>query len=143
MQIKVAKCRPEAKLPTYATPAAFCFDLYAAEEGAVDGNPISTGLKFEIPEGYGMLIFSRSGHGFKRNIQLANCVGVIDSDYRGEVMVKLVCNDRRVRTPFEIIRAGERIAQAAIVPRIVASFLECETLTETDRGENGFGSTGS
>lgn len=143
MEIKIKKCRPGAKLPTYATPAAFCFDLYAAEEGTVNGRPIPTGLKFEIPEGYGMLIFSRSGHGFKRNIQLVNCVGVIDSDYRGEVMVKLVCNDRRTGIIYDTVEAGERIAQAAIVPRIVASFLECETLTETDRGENGFGSTGS
>ena len=86
MQLKVKRLNPAAQLPEYATPGAACFDLRAITGGiASDGMPlaIATGLAFEVPAGFAMLIFSRSGHGFKNNTRLANCVGVIDSDYTG------------------------------------------------------------
>ena len=96
--MKICKTHPDAIIPTYGTEGAACFDLYAVaceKETFVHSSVIfRTGLSFEIPEGYAMLVFSRSGHGFKNDIRLANGVGIIDADYRGEVMVKLT-NDNR------------------------------------------------
>lgn len=139
MQINVKKLNPHAILPTYATEGAACFDLYSTEQHqfwltAV----IPTGLAFEIPENHVMLIFSRSGHGFKDNVRLANCVGVIDSDYRGEVKVKLTRDDDQT---FEV-SPGDRIAQAMILPVHQVAFNLVEKLGETARGEGGFGSSG-
>ena len=87
-----------------------------------------------------MLVFSRSGHGFKNNVRLANCVGVIDSDYRGEVMVKLVYDGF---TSNLLVRNGDRIAQAMLVPAQQVTFEVVEELNTTERGTKGFGSTGS
>lgn len=91
--MKIKKLHPAAVVPTYGTEGAACFDLYAvqpeAEIRVVDTATVRTGLAFEVPQGFVMLVFSRSGHGFKNDVRLANCVGVIDSDYRGELMVKL------------------------------------------------------
>ena len=139
----------DVQLPTYATDGAGCFDIYAhlSEPGAFsDLQPtayvnIPTGLKVAVPEGHVMLIFSRSGHGFKSNTRLANCVGVIDSDYRGELMVKLTRDDGRSIG----VDPGERIAQAMIIP--VPRWQIAEVPVESDlgstlRGEGGFGSTG-
>ena len=102
MEIKIKKLHPGAKMPAYATAGAACFDLHAATVagsqhlGSVvhEGYPITceTGLAFEIPQGNVMLIFGRSGHGFKDNVRLSNAVGVIDADFRGEVKVKLTCD---------------------------------------------------
>ena len=144
MELKVKRLHPDAKLPTYGTNGAACFDLAALIDDA-DGYVIQraftirTGLSFEVPEGHVMLIFSRSGHGFKDDIRLANCVGVIDSDYRGEVKVKLT-NDSRV-CEFRV-EHGDRIAQAMIVPIPRVTIEEVEDLSDTERGESGFGSTG-
>lgn len=141
ISVKVKKLHPDARLPVYGTDGAGCFDLaaldsnYVAEESTAR---IRTGLSFEIPSGHVMLIFSRSGHGFKNDIRLANCVGVIDADYRGEVMVKLTSdglNDLAVN-------AGDRIAQAMVIPFPRVAFEEVEELSSTERGEGGFGSTG-
>jgi dUTP pyrophosphatase len=139
MQIKTKRLTPEAKLPTYATDGSGCFDIYTTNSGLVDNSFVfDTGLSFEIPVGYVMLVFSRSGHGFKNDIRLANCVGIIDSDYRGELKVKLT-NDGE---DFFVVHVGERIAQAMVIPFEQVQFLEVDDLSETERGAGGFGSTG-
>lgn len=170
VKIKVKRLHVDATIPTYATDGSGCFDIYATNiQGATlaelevlkkftttcdpielgkasippnRGMVIETGLSFEIPDGHVMLIFSRSGHGFKNNIRLSNCVGVIDSDYRGELKVKLV-NDANGYGNLLNIKTGDRIAQAMIIPIPKVNFEEVEELPETERGEMGFGSTGS
>lgn len=142
LQVRVKANDPRAKLPVYATPGAACFDLASIQDGWVAGGKtmiFRTGLQFEVPEGHVMLVFSRSGHGFKSDVRLANCVGVIDSDYRGEVMVKLT-NDGVYGMG---VKEGDRIAQAMIVPFQQAAFVAVDGLSETERGEGGFGSTGN
>ena len=146
MEIKIKKLHPGAVIPQYATDGAACFDLCAVEVTYgmtwVDTcKEFHTGLSFEIPSGYAMLIFSRSGHGFKNDARLSNCVGVIDSDYRGEVKVKLTV-DRNAGEPLRI-KEGDRIAQAMVIPVPRVSFVEAKKLSETVRGAGGFGSTGA
>lgn len=149
MDVKIMKAHPEALIPKYATQGAACFDLHALlelpDEHAVVKPGcevvIRTGIKVEVPEGYVMEIYSRSGHGFKAGTRLVNCVGIIDSDYRGEIMVGLR-NDRQFASEPLIVTNGDRIAQAKIVPVQQVSFIEVDELSETERGENGFGSTG-
>lgn len=141
MQVKVKKLHPDAKLPVYATDGSACFDLFSASASHVFNNVrldcydrFGTGLSFEIPEGHVMLVFSRSGHGFKNGASLVNSVGVIDSDYRGEVSVMF---NRHI-----MASVGDRIAQAMIIPYPRIEFQEVDELTETKRGAGGFGSTG-
>lgn len=160
MNIKIKKVHPDAIVPTYGTAGAACFDLHAICPPHSMRTPlfpgetmtIRTGLAFEIPEGYVMLVFSRSGHGFKNDVRLANCVGVIDSDYRGEVMVKLRSDDdppylspgrATPETYFLAIGPGDRIAQAMIVPFPRVAFDVVKELSSTERGAGGFGSTGA
>lgn len=139
MQIKTKRLTPDAKLPTYATDGSGCFDIYTTDEGTLTPvRTFSTGLSFEVPVGYVMLVFSRSGHGFKSDTRLANCVGIIDSDYRGELKIKLTNDSGR----FMKVYAGDRIAQAMVIPFEQVQFLEVDELSETERGEGGFGSTG-
>lgn len=140
MKIKVKKLNAKAKLPTYATDGSGCFDIYATNFSSV--MPVGyfhTGLSFEIPKGYVMLMFSRSGHGFSKDIRLANCVGVIDSDYRGELKVKLTNDGVHLHSFVE----GDRIAQALVLPVEQVFFEEADSLDETERGEGGFGSSGA
>lgn len=149
IQLKVKKVDPNAKLPTYATSGSACFDLYALTVNKskdeisllTKGNPVvcGTGLEFEIPEGFAMKIHSRSGHGFKNEVRLVNCTGIIDSDYRAEVMVKLVCDKHGEGLE---IKPGERVAQGEIVRVEQCEFIETDALSETERGTGGFGSTG-
>ena len=130
-----------AKTPEYATSGSACFDMYALEDaviGAGSAFTVRTGLAFEIPFGWAMIVHSRSGHGFKHGIRLANSTGIIDSDYRGEVMVRLH-NDSL--TPF-YIKAGDRIAQGMLVAAPLVQFRTVVAVSETDRGAGGFGSTG-
>lgn len=103
---------------------------------------IDTGLAFEIPEGHVMLIFSRSGHGFKNNIRLGNCVGVIDADYRGPVKVKLAADDMGDWYTGLCIEYGDRIAQGMVIPFPSVEFVVSDELSATERGKGGFGSTG-
>lgn len=145
-KLKIRKLHQDAIVPQYATAGAACFDLHAVGVGTTrsvySGIPVTvrTGLAFEIPHGWVMLIFSRSGHGFTRDTRLANCVGVIDSDYRGEVKVRLTrdtsCTDAMS------VRDGDRIAQAMLVPAAQWELEEVEELSDTARGAGGFGSTG-
>lgn len=146
MEIKIKKQHPDAIIPKYATEFSACFDLCALlehdNEVRFDQSFIfSTGLAFEIPRGYAMMIYSRSGHGFKNDMRLSNCVGVIDSDYRGEVKVKLTLDDSE--KGMVLICDGDRIAQAMIIPVLDVNFIEVDELTATERGTGGFGSTGA
>ena len=130
--------------PAYATEFAAGADLYnlpgeSATIAAGETVLIHTGIAMEIPAGYCGLIFARSGLATKRGLAPANKVGVIDADYRGEIMVSLH-NHSNVDATFE---GGERVAQICIVPFLKADFELTEDLTDTDRGAGGFGSTGS
>ncbi len=141
--IRIKKLRDNAVIPTYGTDFAAGADLYAAMDGPVTIEPgetkfIPTGLAFEIPEGYVGLVYARSGLASKRGLAPANKVGVIDSDYRGEVMNAI---HNHGKTP-QTIEPGERTAQMVIAPYITANFILSDSLDDTDRGEGGFGSTG-
>jgi dUTP pyrophosphatase len=143
MNIKIKKLHPNAVVPQYATAGAACFDLVCVNDVTITPGrehvALKTGLAFEIPEGYVMKVYSRSGHGFKNGIRLANGTGIIDSDYRGEVMVKMH-NDGASAVH---VSAGERIAQAMIEPVKQVAFEVVEELSDTARGSGGFGSTGT
>ena len=141
--VKVKKLRPEAILPTYGSAWAAGADLYACLENDVTITPgqtvfIPTGLSMELPQGTAGLIYARSGLACKRDLAPANKVGVIDSDYRGEIKVALHNHGETVRS----VARGERIAQIVFAPYYTAEFEESDTLCETVRGEGGFGSTG-
>jgi dUTP pyrophosphatase len=144
MKLKFKKLHPEAVTPRYATTGAACFDLHAIYPSSpvFSGAPITinTGLAFEVPAGHVMMIFSRSGHGFNHDTRLANCVGILDSDYRGEVMVRLTRDSSN--SDSLKLRHGDRIAQAMIVPIPAVELIEGD-LSDTERGSGGFGSTGA
>ncbi len=142
-KIAVKKLDERAILPTYGSPYAAGADLYALTDGEVTVQPgetklIRTGLAMEIPEGYAGLIYARSGLASKRGLAPANKVGVVDADYRGEVMVALHNHSLQPQT----IDDGERIAQLVVAPFLKAEFDEAEELSDTVRGAGGFGSTG-
>ena len=140
MKVKIKKLHPDALMPQYGSDGAACFDLHCITGAFVVTDAVlDTGLAFEIPEGHVMLVFSRSGHGFKNDIRLANCVGVIDHDYRGEVKVKLRCDSNLGGLS---VKAGDRIAQAMIVPYPKVELEWADELSDTTRGIGGFGSTG-
>lgn len=144
--LKIKRLHPDAVIPEYQTPGAACFDLHAVIDDYSKSTTIKpgqsatfrTGLSVEIPEGWRMDVFSRSGHGFKCGVRLANGTGKIDSDYRGEIMV---CLHNDGPLPLLVID-GRRIAQAEINPVYRAVFEVVDELTETERGTGGFGSTG-
>lgn len=144
MDIPVKKLHPAARLPVYATAEAAGADLCACLEAPVSIAPgetvmIPTGLAVEIPAGYVGLVFGRSGLALKRDLAPANKVGVIDSDYRGELRVPMV---NLSDAPYTV-QPGERVAQLCIAPVWQAAFVPVETLTDTARGAGGFGSTGT
>ena len=156
MQIKIKKLHKDIATPKYATDGSACFDIQCfvapvevkgeilpvvTELNNGDTITFSTGLQFEIPENHVMLVYSRSGHGFNNNVRLSNCVGVIDSDYRGELKVKLIGDFTNRAAPL-LVKSGDRIAQALILPVQQVMFEEVQELSTTDRGEGGFGSTG-
>ena len=153
VKVKIKRLNERDIVPTRGSDSAAGYDLYAClpEEWDTLGlsvfdapddpiaNSVATGWAFEIPEGYFGAIFARSGIARDRGIRPANCVGVIDSDYRGEVMVALR-NDTFTR---QEIKHGERIAQLVIIPYLPVEFEEVDNLSETERGAGGFGSTGT
>lgn len=143
-KVKFVKLNQNAIVPTYGTACAAGADLYALPDGDITINPgetvlIHTGIAMQIPDGYGAFIFARSGIATKRGLAPANKVGVIDSDYRGEIMVPIHNHSGAVQQ----IASGERVAQMVIMPYITADFVECDSLDETERAEGGFGSTGT
>ncbi len=143
MNIKVKKLTPTAVLPTRGSAFAAGYDLYADVQEELQIQPhetamVPTGLAMEIPEGYFGGIFARSGLAARENLRPANCVGVVDSDYRGQFLVALHNDGEQVRT----IVHGERIAQLVVIPFLSVNFEETEELSDTVRGAGGFGSTG-
>ena len=143
MKINVKKLDDKAILPTYGTEFSAGADLYACLEEPVKVLPgeaylVHTGLAMEIPAGYAGLIFARSGLAVKQGLAPSNKVGVIDADYRGEIMVSLYNHSKEARQ----ISPGERIAQIVITPFLAAQWEEVQELKETQRGAGGFGSTG-
>ena len=148
IDLKVKRTHPAAFIPSFATMGAACFDLHAITEGEVteclmpgSAHVFQIGLAFEIPEGYALMIYSRSGAGFKNDVRLANCTGVIDADYRGSVAVKLT-NDNADGRAFKV-KHGDRIAQAMLIEVPIVRLVEVLELSTTARGAGGFGSTGS
>ena len=143
MKVEVKKLRDNATIPTRGSLQAAGYDLYACIDAAVTIKPhttekIGTGLAIAVPDGYFGAIFARSGLAAKQGLRPANCVGVADSDYRGEYIVALH-NDTDEE---KIIEPQERIAQLVVMPYLSVEFEEKDELTETARGAGGFGSTG-
>lgn len=142
--VSVKKLDDRANVPTYGSIDAAGADLYAVTDGPVTISPgetvlIHTGLAFAIPREFVGLVYARSGLATKQGLAPANKVGVIDADYRGEVMVALHNHSIETRT----VNHGDRIAQLVIAPYMTAQFVQTEALDNTDRGIGGFGSTGT
>ena len=141
--ICVKKLHPKAVIPTYGSQEAAGADLYACLDESVvipAGKTVfvATGLALEVPKGCAGLIYARSSMGAKRGLAPANKVGVIDSDYRGQIMVALHNHGQE----DQIVQPGERVAQLLITPVYTPGFVEVEELDDTLRGTGGFGSTG-
>ena len=142
MKVNVKKLSENAKLPAYGSEYAAGADLYAAEPVCIAPGEtafVHTGIAVELPAGTVGLVYARSGLACKQDLAPANKVGVIDCDYRGEVLVALHNHGRETRS----VERGDRIAQLVIAPYYTAQFAEAEELSETVRGAGGFGSTGS
>lgn len=143
MKVRFKKLHENAVVPTYGSPFSAGADLYAVCENTVEIEAgqtvlIHTGLALEIPQGYAGLVYARSGLATKKGLAPANKVGVVDADYRGEVMVALHNHSDKMQT----VENGERVAQLVIAPFLSAEFEEADDLTDTQRGAGGFGSTG-
>lgn len=144
-EVKFIKMNENATVPKYGTEFSAGADLYACIDGdSIKIAPgqtvmIHTGIALQIPNGFAGMIFARSGTATKRGLAPANKVGVVDSDYRGEIMVSLYNHSSSEQT----VENGERIAQLVIMPYLRADFIEAESLEETDRSSGGFGSTGT
>ena len=143
VDVKLIKLDEKAIIPTYGTEFSAGADLYALPAGEISVAPgetvmIHTGIALQIPDGYVGLVYARSGIATKRGLAPANKVGVIDSDYRGEIMVSIHNHSNTVQT----IENGERVAQLVIAPYLKANFVESDTLDDTKRSTCGFGSTG-
>lgn len=145
IRIKVKKLYEDSIIPTYGSEKAGCADLYAhlidCDKVVIDPHTtvkIGTGVAFELPDGFAGLIYARSGLSTKEGLRPANCVGFADCDFRGEYIVALHNDSDEPR----VVEQGQRIAQVTFVNYHQAKFDEVENLTETDRGNSGFGSTG-
>ncbi len=144
MQLKIKKLKDGARIPRRATAGSAGMDLYACIPGAVTLAPgqltvVPTGIAIELPDSTcAAFLYARSGLGVKHGVCLSNGVGVIDSDYRGEICVGL-CN---VSDKPYVIEPGERVAQMVVAPVLTPEIVEADELGDTDRGEGGFGSTG-
>lgn len=143
VNVRFRRVSPLAHVPTRGSEKAAGYDLYAALGEPVTIAPhetvkIDTGLQFEIPDGYFAAIYARSGIASKEGLRPANCTGVCDSDYRGNYIVALHNDSETTRT----VEPGERIAQMVVIPYLSVRFEEAGSLTDTERGDGGFGSTG-
>lgn len=144
MEVNIKLLNENAKVPTRGSEYAAGYDLYAATTDDVDIAPhstvkIGTGISVELPNGTFGAIFARSGLATKKGLRPANCVGVCDSDYRGEYIVAIHNDTDEIMT----VAAGERIAQLIVMPFVAVEFNTVKELTETQRGDGGFGSTGT
>ena len=144
IKVNVKKLKENASLPKFGTEYAAGADLYACIEAPLVIEPgktekVPTGISIELPEGTVGLIYARSGLALKKGLAPANKVGVIDCDYRGEIIVALHNHGDGAQT----IEPGERVAQLVVTPYLAVDYEECDELSETARGEGGFGSTGS
>ena len=142
--VAVKKLRPNAKLPTYGSEFAAGADLYACLDAPVTIAPhetflVPTGLSLEIPTGWAGMVHARSGMATKRDLAPANKVGVIDADYRGQILVALYNQSQESRT----VEPGTRVAQMVITPYLTVQYQQTEELSDTCRGAGGFGSTGT
>ena len=142
--VKFIKLNANAIVPSYGTEYSAGVDLYTLSDESIsiasgETVMIHTGIAMQIPEGTAAFIFARSGTATKRGLAPANKVGVIDSDYRGEIMVPIHNHSNKT----QVIEPGERVAQMVIMPYVKAEFVESETLDETNRDTKGFGSTGT
>lgn len=142
--VNVKKLRDDAIIPTQGSKYAAGYDIYAAIDAPItikseETIKIGTGLAFELPEGFFAGIFARSGLATKQGLRPANCVGVVDCDYRGEVIVAIHNDSNR----NAVIAPGDRIAQMILLPYQSMEFTEVNDLNETDRGDGGFGSSGN
>lgn len=171
MEIKYKQTAVGLKLPKYATENSSCFDIYAAEDAVIKPSEcvaVKTGIIFEPPEGYGIMLYPRSGISKNTTLRFANSVGVIDNDYRGEVMVLLenampkplvnnlvpaykLVDGTMIDGDYSrgylpegtiVVKKGDRIAQAMPIKIEQAELVRATTLTDTKRGKGGFGSTG-
>lgn len=143
MDLRIRRVKKQVALPTRATEGSAGYDLCAAIASplCIGGGSVvlvPTGIAMEIPVGYVGLVFIRSGISSKYGVSLANSVGVIDSDFRGEIMLPLTC----VRADGYTIKPLERLAQLVVVPFVTPNIVEVDSLTATARGKGGFGSTG-
>ncbi len=143
MNVKIKKINKNAIIPTKGSDYSAGYDLYACTDTMIVISPhqtvkVGTGLSMELPHGYFGAIYARSGLATKQGLRPANCVGVVDEDYRGEFIVALH-NDTDIP---QMINPMERIAQLVVMPYLSVSFNEVDDLSETERGEGGFGSTG-
>ena len=142
MKVAVKKLHRDAVLPSLGSAFAAGADLYSIEEvtlSAGETKLVHTGLAMEIPVGYGGFIFARSGLATKRGLAPANKVGVIDADYRGEIMVALHNHGIASQT----VEKGERVAQLVLMPYLAAEYFEVDELSDSERGDGGFGSSGT
>lgn len=140
--IKFKKLNADAKMPSLGTSGAAAFDFYTIEDTLIDCGDtkvIKTGLAVEIPDGYYLAIYPRSSTGFRTPLRLSNSVGIIDSDYRGEI--GLIFTNTSLVDPYSIAR-GERLAQGIIAQKVICEYLEVDELSETKRDTGGIGSTG-
>ncbi len=143
LTVPLKKLRENARIPTRGSSAAAGYDLYACLDEPVVIAPhttvrIGTGITAALPDGYFAACFARSGLASRQGLRPANCVGVVDSDYRGEYIVALYNDSDVPRT----VSDGDRIAQLVVIPSLAVEFCEVEALSETERGAGGFGSTG-
>ncbi len=140
-EVNIMRISAHAKIPTRGSEYAAGYDLYSSEDIVIEAGEtriIPTGIVMEIPNGYFGAIYARSGLAVKQGLRPANCVGVIDSDYRGEIMVAM----RNESDEYKIIQQGDRMAQIVITPYLDCSLCEVFEMDRTQRGAGGFGSTG-
>lgn len=141
MEVKFKKLIDDAHIPTRGSAFAAGYDLYATDDLVIDpgdGKKVHTGLAMEIPEGFFGAVFARSGLATKEGLRPSNCVGVVDSDYRGEIIVAIYNDSDYVRR----IAEGDRVAQIVIMPYASVDYVQVDDLTHTDRAGGSFGSTG-
>ena len=145
MKLQYKRTHPKAKPPVFGSEEAACFDLVSVSREPSGSRAMiyDTGIVWDIPKGYHIKVYSRSGHGFNDGLRLCNSTGIIDADYTGTIKVKLVFDGPVTARPYWPL-IGDRVAQAMLVKNVKTELVEVEEITkETERGTGGFGSTGS